>query len=218
MGKFSSHNEYFYNEKEVPSVTTVLKILAKPALVKWANIMGFKRKWVDDILEEKSEIGTRVHYIIEAYIKNRYLVWVDGKAIDKPLIKLYLDQFLRWYNKHDVEMIFMEESMTCEYYGGTIDFYGVIDGKKTVLDFKTSKDIYSSMFLQLSAYVYMIEKQGLEVDQVAILAVNSNKFKYKVLPREQLDRYIETFILLSKTFNLWYSINEEDGWGDILGK
>lgn len=218
MGKFSSHNEYFYNEKEVPSVTTVLKILAKPALVKWANIMGFKRKWVDDILEEKSEIGTRVHYIIEAYIKNRYLVWVDGKAIDKPLIKLYLDQFLRWYNKHDVEMIFMEESMTCEYYGGTVDFYGVIDGKKTVLDFKTSKDIYSSMFLQLSAYVYMIEKQGLEVDQVAILAVNSNKFKYKVLPREQLDRYIETFILLSKTFNLWYSINEEDGWGDILGK
>lgn len=218
MGKFSSHNEYFYNEKEVPSVTTVLKILAKPALVKWANIMGFKRKWVDDILEEKSEIGTRVHYIIEAYIKNRYLVWVDGKAIDKPLIKLYLDQFLRWYNKHDVEMIFMEESMTCEFYGGTIDFYGVIDGKKTVLDFKTSKDIYSSMFLQLSAYVYMIEKQGLEVDQVAILAVNSNKFKYKVLPREQLDRYIETFILLSKTFDLWYSINEEDGWGDILGK
>lgn len=218
MGKFSSHNEYFYNEKEVPSVTTVLKILAKPALVKWANIMGFKRKWVDDILEEKSEIGTRVHYIIEAYIKNRYLVWVDGKAIDKPLIKLYLDQFLRWYNKHDVEMIFMEESMTCEFYGGTIDFYGVIDGKKTVLDFKTSKDIYSSMFLQLSAYVYMIEKHGLEVDQVAILAVNSNKFKYKVLPREQLDRYIETFILLSKTFNLWYSINEEDGWGDILGK
>lgn len=218
MGKFSSHNEYFYDEKEVPSVTTVLKILAKPALVKWANIMGFKRKWVDDILEEKSEIGTRVHYIIEAYIKNRYLVWVDGKAIDKPLIKLYLDQFLRWYNKHDVEMIFMEESMTCQYYGGTIDFYGVIDGKKTVLDFKTSKDIYSSMFLQLSAYVYMIEKQGLEVDQVAILAVNSNKFKYKVLPREQLDRYIETFILLSKTFDLWYSINEEDGWGDILGK
>lgn len=218
MGKYSSHNEYFYEKKEVPSVTTILKILAKPALVKWANIMGFKRRWVDDILEEKSEIGTVVHYVIESYLKNRYLVWVDGKFIAKPLVARYLNQFLTWYKSHEVEMIFMEESLTCEYCGGTVDFYGVIDGKKTVLDFKTSKAIYSSMFLQLSAYVYMIEHQGLEVDQVAILAINEDKYKYKVMSRKDMDKYIETFISLAKVFDSWYNINIEDGWGDILGK
>lgn len=218
MGKFSSHNEYFYEGKEVPSVTTILKILAKPALVKWANIMGFKRKWVDDILEEKSEIGTAVHYLIETWMKKRHLIWIDQRVANKYLMSLYLNQFFTWYKQHEVEMIFMEESLSCEYCGGTVDFYGIIDGKKTVLDFKTSKGIYSSMFLQLSAYVYMIEQQGMEVEQVAVLAINEDKFRYKVISRDKLDKYINTFISLAQTFDLWYSVNEEDGWGDILAK
>lgn len=218
MGKYSSHNSYYYEKKEVPSVTTVLKILAKPALVKWANMMGFKRKWVDNLLEESSDIGTNVHLMVECFLKQKYFIWFDTKYTSKNILKAYLNQFLNWYKKHTVEVILMEESLSCELFGGTVDFYGIIDGKKTVMDFKTSKSIYSSQFLQISAYVYMLEQQGYEVDQVAVLAINSGKVTYKTMDRSNMDKYINTFLSLAKTFELWYSVNEEDKWGDILGK
>ena len=51
--KYSNHAQYI-NEKciEVPSVTTILKLLNKPSLCKWANYLGFKRENVDKVLEE----------------------------------------------------------------------------------------------------------------------------------------------------------------------
>ena len=42
-------------KKEVPSVTTILKILNKPALQKWANSLGFKRQKLDDATNAKTE-------------------------------------------------------------------------------------------------------------------------------------------------------------------
>ena len=38
------HRKYFNKDgKEVPSCTTIIKMLNKPELVKWANYMGFKK-------------------------------------------------------------------------------------------------------------------------------------------------------------------------------
>ena len=44
LNKFSAHNVYCNkDDKEVPSVTTILKIINKPSLMYWANGMGFRR-------------------------------------------------------------------------------------------------------------------------------------------------------------------------------
>ncbi len=215
MGKYSSHHSYYYDTKEVPSVTTILKLLAKPALVKWANIMGFKRRKVEDILEEKSYIGTYVHELIESWLSGHYIVRLkdDYHRIGYN----HFAQFYNWYKSHDITMEFVEQSFSCKYFGGTVDFYGEIDGKKTIVDFKTSKGFYSSMFLQLSAYVYLLEQKGYEVEQVGILCINQDKYKFKTMSREQIGRYQETFLKLAEVFEVWYGINEED-WGDNLAK
>lgn len=216
MGKYSKHNSYYYGENEVPSVTTILKIIAKPALVKWANIMGFKRQKVEDILEEKSYIGSFVHDLIESWLKGRYIIRLNDYY--KEIGYRHFAQFHKWYKKHNVEMEFVEESFSSEKFGGTVDFYGIVDGKKTIVDFKTSKTFYSSMFLQLGAYVYLLELQGYEVEQVGILCINTERHKFKTMTREEIQKYMDIFMKFAELFELWYAINHEDGWGDILGK
>ena len=54
MGKYSDHSTYMNEEEvEVPSVTTIMKILNKPFIAKWANSLGWKRQSYDKVLEEQ---------------------------------------------------------------------------------------------------------------------------------------------------------------------
>ncbi|MMZ42088.1 PD-(D/E)XK nuclease superfamily protein [compost metagenome] len=204
------------NGHEVPSVTTILKILNKPFLAKWANIQGFKRNNIDDLLKESSYLGTMVHHIIESYLMGRKYMWLSPNQDMKYQIMLRLSGFISWKKNHDVIPTFMERKCFSEYYGGTIDFYGMVDGKHTILDFKTSKKAYSSMFLQLAAYTQMVEEMGLQVDQVAIINIHPNAYKEKFIQRDELQPYIDCFNQLLELFHTWYNLNISDGWGDIL--
>lgn len=217
--KYSKHSTYINTDgTEVPSATTILHILNKPFLVTWANSMGFRRKNVKEILEESSLTGTMVHKIIEAYLMKKMMVFIPVKHVTKELIYRYLDHFFEWKKRHEIEPIFMEKKLVSTRFGGTVDFYGKVDGKYTILDFKTSKRAYSSMFLQLAGYCYMLEQQGLQVDQVAIINVNIDKYKERFISREDLEPYIETFTILVELFHKWHDLNASDGWGSILDK
>lgn len=215
--KYSKHAEY-KNEfgREVPSVTTILKILNKPALCKWANYLGFKRQNIDKVLEESANKGTEVHFMLNAFLFKKKFIYIDGKGVDKNYLTVVLDNFITWLNGHTLKPILGEEPITCYSYGGTIDLYCELDGKKTILDFKTSKNFYSSMFLQLAAYTTMMEAKGYEVEQVAILLINDKMCKHRIIRREELDNYMEIFDLLAQFFYHIYALNEE--WGDLLQK
>lgn len=212
-----SHTEYT-NRKgvEVPSVTTILKILNKPSLVKWANYMGFKRQYVDNILEKSSKIGSSVHDLVEAYLMKYFYVFIGTDFWTPSLLKAYLNTIVEWKNSHIIEPIFMEKKFCSERFGGTIDFYGMVDNKYTILDFKTSKKVYSSMFLQLSAYCIMLEENEHKVEQVGIIILNPEGYNEKIITREELTPYIETFKVLLDLFHKWFNLNIEKGWGNIL--
>lgn len=216
--KYSKHSTYYNKDnEEVPSVTTILKILNKPSLPKWANIMGFKHKNIDDILEKSSEIGTTVHKMIESYFNNKYFILIPTRHMGRDLAMSYLNSFFQWKQKHSIEPIFTEHHTSSDKFGGTIDFYGNVDGKKTILDFKTSKTFYATMFLQLGAYCIMLEEQGYEVEQLAIIVVRNYTFKEKFITREQVEPYMKVFRILVDLFHEWYELNEQEGWGNILG-
>lgn len=215
--KYSSSHTIYRNTSgmEVPSVTTVLKILNKPFLVKWANIMGFKRKKVEDILEQKAHIGTLVHQMIAAFLMDKMYIWT-GPLNEKYLMAGYLNSFIEWKRTHTVQPIFVERQMVSSKFGGTVDFYGHVDIKKTILDFKTSKKPYPSMFLQLAAYCIMLEEQGYEVEQAAIITLSETGYGEKFITRQALQPYIDIFKTLVDLFHSWFEINETDGWGSIL--
>lgn len=49
----------------VPGVTTVLSLLAKPALIYWAWNLGMQGEDYRKIKEKAADIGTVTHYLVE---------------------------------------------------------------------------------------------------------------------------------------------------------
>ena len=59
-------------------------------------------------------------------------------------------------------------------YGGTPDWYGLVDGIPTLLDIKTSAQVYAEHWIQLAAYRLLLQEAGHEVAQVGVLHLPRN--------------------------------------------
>ena len=215
MGKYSEHSTYINKkEVEVPSVTTIIKLLNKPFIAKWANSLGWKRQSYDKVLEESANKGTFVHETLHEYL------FKEGKKFDlsnpEVLNFLYenLNTFKEFEKEYDIKPIWGEKSFSLDKFGGTVDLYCELDRKYTILDFKTSKRFYSSHFIQLGAYIQLLEANDYKVEQVAILRIREGEYDIKIINREDMNDYIELFNRLVEVFYLVYELNEE--WGDLL--
>lgn len=215
MGKYSEHSTYINKkEVEVPSVTTIIKLLNKPFIAKWANSLGWKRQSYDKVLEESANKGTFVHETLHEYL------FKEGKKFDlsnpEVLNFLYenLNTFKEFEKDYDIKPIWGEKSFSLDKFGGTVDLYCELNNKYTILDFKTSKRFYSSHFIQLGAYIQLLEANDYKVEQVAILRIREGDYDIKIINREDMNDYIELFNKLVEVFYLVYELNEE--WGDLL--
>lgn len=215
MGKYSEHSTYINKkEVEVPSVTTIIKLLNKPFIAKWANSLGWKRQSYDKVLEESANKGTFVHETLHEYL------FKEGKKFDlsnpEVLNFLYenLNTFKEFEKDYDIKPIWGEKSFSLDKFGGTVDLYCELNNKYTILDFKTSKRFYSSHFIQLGAYIQLLEANDYKVEQVAILRIKEGDYDIKIINREDMNDYIELFNRLVEVFYLVYELNEE--WGDLL--
>jgi hypothetical protein len=215
MGKFSDHSTYVNDKKvEVPSATTILKILNKPFIAKWANSLGWKRQSYDKVLEESANKGTFVHELLHEYM------FKEGKKFDisNPDIVNFIyenvNAFKDFEKQYEFKPIWGEKSFSIERYGGTVDLYCELNNKNTILDFKTSKRFYSSHFIQLGAYTQLLEEHDLLVEQVAILRIHEGEFHIKIMTRQEIDKYIDIFNNLTDLFYMVYDLNKE--WGDLL--
>lgn len=215
MGKYSDHSTYLNGEKvEVPSATTILKILNKPFIAKWANSLGWRRQSYDKVLEESSAKGTFVHELLHEYL------FKEGKKFDvsnpDKLNFLYenINAFKDFLKYNTLEPIWGEKSFSTDRYGGTVDLLCTFNGKKTIIDFKTSKRFYSSHFIQLGAYIQLLEYNDIYVDQVGICRIRDGEIETKFIDRNDMDEYIDLFNKLTDVFYLVYELNKE--WGDLL--
>lgn len=97
---------------KVPGVTTVLGLLNKPALVKWANNLGLQGIDSSKYVDEKASIGTLAH----AMITDKLI----GKETDtSDYSKNQIDQaensvlsFWEWEKDHKIEEVFLEKVVT----------------------------------------------------------------------------------------------------------
>ena len=215
MGKYSDHSTYINkNDIEVPSVTTIIKLLNKPFIAKWANSLGWKRQSYDKVLEESANKGTFVHEVLNAYI------FRQGKKfnLSNPEVMNFLyetiDIFKDFEKSNDFKPVWGEKSFSLEKFGGTVDLYCNLNGLDTIIDFKTSKRFYSSHFIQLGAYIQLLEANEYNVDQVGILRIRDGYSELKLLQRNEMEKYIELFNKLTDIFYIVYDLNKE--WGDLL--
>jgi hypothetical protein len=154
-----------------PSVTTVLAIKHKPALVGWAkretaacavrNLPLLARlaetggtdaaiDWLKRIPDYRrdtaAELGTRVHALAEALARG------DAVAVPDELAG-FLDAFRRDFLEAFRPRFLALEQMVCSprhEYGGTADAFVEIAGELWLLDYKTGAGIYPESALQLA--------------------------------------------------------------------
>ena len=122
------------------------------ALMYWANSLGFKGIGYRATLNAAAKVGTVAHEAIELFL-NEKLETKDNV----PFLG-----FIMWYNMlvdqgFDIQVIYTEHKIVCNWFGGTVDCLLSINGKLYLVDFKTSNHVTYKYFLQLAAYRFMLK-------------------------------------------------------------
>lgn len=162
---------------KIPGVTTVLRLRAKEALVEWAFNLGkdnpqlsSSRAYVDDL----AKIGTLTHELIGAHLRNETPDLSDFTPREVEAAQIPYAKYLSWEQGKKIEVEAIEKVVISERYryGGSLDVRAKIDGKRTVMDFKTGKAIYPDYFIQTAAYAEAEQEQtGDKIDQCLILQI-----------------------------------------------
>ena len=219
MAKYTDTHKIYYNSKgeEIPSATTILKLISKPALVKWANYLGFRRINVDDELFKSSEYGTMIHEFANCILQNKIIIYIEDDYPRQKVLRS-LSPLVHWITDNDIEPIHLEKEFISDEFnfGGTLDFYGKVNGKYEITDFKTSKQIRLSMFIQLALYIILLEEHGNKVDQCRIILLNDKNRDSKVLIRSDMEDYVIMAKNLITTYNIYYNLNEKYGWDEFI--
>jgi len=193
------------NGSRVPSVTTILNILNKPALMEWAWQMGTQGLDYKAVRDEAGGIGTLAHYLIMRDLSGLDPDTSEYSAHDIELAENCLIKYWDWLKPRIVKPILLEQPLISEEYsfGGTIDFYGEIDGRPTLLDFKTGKAIYPEMFCQLAAYEQLLAEAGYPIEATRILRIGRNEDEgFEERSVGKLDKQLEIFLACKKIYDL----------------
>lgn len=215
---------------QMVSVTTILDELNKPWLTPWAldcyqakikelldlddgqsldDIIDTAKKEYKTVKQYACDIGTQVHDAIEQYIKTG----ADLTGTLKPEVENGFLAFLEWEKANVKKWIEVETKIYHPHliYAGTYDgIFESLDGRIVLVDFKTSKAIYDSYWLQVASYMHARESiigtyevvftrgQGgtfsyalpsINIDDVAILRLDKETGapEYKERDRRKID-------------------------------
>lgn len=215
MNKAKIHTVYRTTDgTRVPSVTTVLSELAKPALIHWAWNLGIKGLDYKVFRDELADVGTLAHKMILADMKQETFV-ADGDytANQISLAENSFLKYLEWKRQHKVEPICVEEPLVSELYayGGTPDFFGSVDDRLTLMDFKTGKALYDEHWYQIAGLAQLIrEKFQTEIADFRLLNIgrdDSEKFEEK--QKSSVSKEFDLFLSALRIYQLKKEIKGE---------
>ena len=184
--------------KALTGCTTVLSVVAKPALIQWAANMAVdyvKEKWGTNGLtaadlfvvledarkahtkrkEKAGDFGTLTHEEIENVVLNAIKGnngLVAGHTIGESKA---VSNFIDWAIENKVKFLESEKNVYSEmlWIGGIVDFVVEIDGQIWIGDIKTSKSgIYAENFWQCAGYHLMLKAMNLYPKITGYLILN----------------------------------------------
>lgn len=197
LSTVNSDGKRFYQTPDgelFPSVTTVMSIMNKDAILAWRKRVGAEE--ANRISSKAARRGTKMHTVCENYLGNKELgnVMPDTLALFKQ-IKPMIDEYVN--NVYAIEAPLYSEHLKV---GGRVDCVAEFDGKPAIIDFKTSsrvktEDKIQNYFMQCAAYAVMFEERtGISIPRIAIImAVEGDD---PLLFVKKRDDYIEEFISL----------------------
>lgn len=175
---------YLASGERVPAVSTILNELNKPALVPWANKLGLQGVNVKDYVDSLAAIGTLAHDMVLSHLRGEEPDTSSYSPDQVECAKWCFASYIAWEKENKLEPVMLETPLVSEIYrfGGRSDFLGYVNGKLTLLDFKTGKGVWPEHFIQLSAYSALINECRPELGKIE---------QYKVLniPRAESESF-----------------------------
>jgi len=218
-------------ERLFPSVTTVLGVINKPALVSWSNkvtlsavrreILSLQhpssnpRDWLDPVLERAGgqhkeilrnagDFGTRAHAAFDSIITG-----VPAHvSTDDDALETVVNGFRAWHASSDLQLQGDTTVFSEKYgYAGAMDSLGVARGDDSlaVVDFKTSNGIYETHILQVAAYAKAYEEMhGTPVSRAMIVRFDKKQPTFEVQQLVDIDASFRAF---QAALFLWRTLN-----------
>ena len=234
MGRY-----YKIGNTELPSVTSICGLLDKPALVGWAanaacdyildevakqtwpislpafsSIVEAARTNFRKVGRKAMDIGSQVHAAIEEYLQS-------GREPFKaePAVASGFQAFKEWQGEHRLEVIATEQTVYAERYAGTCDLICKLNGKRYLIDFKTSKladdaAAYPEHRYQVAAY----RQTEAEIEGCGILYLN--KETGRPLWRDSSATYESDREVFNLLVDLWWAShpNKSKQFDEVNGK
>ena len=150
------------NGQVVPGVTTVINLLAKPALIEWAWKCGVDGIDYHKVRDDAADIGELAHKLIHCYIQKTEPDLKDYSETEIEKATKCLNLFKDWFKIDEFEILASEKPMVSEGYqfGGTPDIVAKRQGEIWLIDLKTGNAIYEEHWLQVAAYELLWEENG----------------------------------------------------------
>jgi hypothetical protein len=199
----------------VLGVTSVMGVVAKPALMTYPMnkaiefLKALNTKPTEEDFRnarrahiEHSNAGKKAgkvgHALVEALLLNKPTTMPTDKT-EREYAESVATAFESWKTDFKPEIISTEEAVysLSHDFAGTFDLMAKIDGKITLLDFKTTNPsyynpdgIYAEYFGQLGGYLVAYEEQGGKVDQAMVVNLPKDGSEYKVKSLEDINKTI----------------------------
>ena len=180
--------------KAYPSITTVLSILGKEAIMAWRARVGEEE--ANKVSRQASTRGTAVHKLAEDYVNNEEN-W-RGKHMPANLATF---NTLRPILDEKLDNIWMQEAFLYSdklQCAGQVDCIGEWEGVLSIIDYKTSRRVkkvedITNYFIQMSFYAAaFLERTGIAIKQaVVVMAVDDHEpLIFKVNTYDYLEHYL----------------------------
>lgn len=213
--------------EKVPGVTSILGMLPKDFLRYWASKMvaeeavadlgsvvsiamrdpqaaiDYLKRAPDRNVGKAADTGTAAHALFEKM--------ASGEPVGRvhPDLKPFATHFAEFLDVVQPEILFQEETVWSEkhVYAGSFDGFGIIEGERVWLDWKTTRSgVHEEVGLQLAAYRfadYLIREDGgrvpmPEADGGAVLHVRPEG--WSLVPVRCDEATFEVFLHLREVF------------------
>ncbi len=197
----------------VPGVTTIIGLLHKPALVRWAYNLGRDGKDLDAERDAAMDGGTYAHALIESVLTGSSVTPPEDERV-REAGETALAHWHQWRESYDLEHVDVERQLVSEELrcGGCPDLVARRNGGLWIVDWKTQKGVktapYESHRIQLAAYSLLYaEVTGERIAGGVVVLLSSNprarvRHRDFWIPAHELVEERESFRLLRQLYDL----------------
>lgn len=212
----SDRHHYTIGEETIDGTTSVLGVIAKPALIYWsANkaseyIDKFlevgkvideleKKKLVDGcktahrtLKSEAADIGSMFHDWVHQFISGK-----KQKLPTNEMLRNAVNQFLDWVKTNKVKFEHSELRVYSQKYkvAGTLDFVAIIDSKRIVGDIKTSSGCWDEYHLQTAFYKCAFQEEFPDKQIAHTVIVRCGKDgSFEIKEMNEYEKNLEAFV------------------------